>query len=569
MRFRHANRHDPHARRETILVATLALLAASGPAAGASTIAVGDAPIVEVTVYPDRAEIVREATVALPAGDSSIEFVGIPFRVEPDSLRVSAEGVPSTLGAVEIRDRVEEPAETPEWIAARDAVRDLERQLATLDVEDKNARKLRGFLDAVSTVTAQNQTRDMAEGRADPEAIRGVYELLRSEHGALSAGELEREQRRVKLKEDLEVARAKLATLRPAGSIHSRVATVEVDAERAGSLSLRLAYLVAGASWRPAYRASLDPDAGRVHLVSEAVVRQTTGEDWSGVDLHLSTAAPARGVEPPMLGSWLLRPQVWADSESDLGGFAREESKAAPAPSRIYQNVISMEPEAQDAAEAMAAEAAVVHSAFNVAFAVPGRSDVPSDESDHRVTLRQEDLDAELIYRTVPGLNTSAYLTAKTHAPKEYPLLAGPVRVFAGGAYLGAFRAEETGPGAELTIPFGADNRIKVIRVKLPRESGREGFAGKYRQVAFGYRTVVENLMSRKVSLILEDRVPVSEDERIVVEIAKETTEGYKKSDRRPGVMLWQMELEPRAKQEVVLEYSVRFPRDLVVAGIE
>jgi len=568
MRFPRSSRHDRHVARGAILVAALALFAAAGSAVEASTIAVDDARIVEVTVYPDRAEIVREATVALPAGPSSIKFVGIPFRVEPDSLRVSAEGVPSTLGAVEIRDRVEEPEETPEWIAARDEVRDLELRVATLDVEDKNARKLRGFLDAVSTVTAQNQTRDMAEGRADPEAIRGVYELLRSERGALSTGELEREQRRVKLREDLEIARAKLATLRPAGSIHSRVAIVEVDAARAGSLSLRLAYLVAGASWRPAYRASLDPENGQVHLVSEAVVRQTTGEDWTGVDLRLSTAAPARGVEPPMLGSWLLRPMEFARTGGTSGRVAFE-SEAPSAPGRIYQNVLALEPGVQDAAEATPAEAAVVHSAFNVSFAVPGRSDVPSDESDHRVTLRQEDLAAELVYRTVPGLNASAYLTAKTHAPEEYPLLAGPVRVFAGGAYLGAFRAEETGPGAELTIPFGADNRIEVIRVKLPRESGREGFSGKYRQVAFGYRTVVENLMSREVSLILEDRVPVSEDERIVVEIAKETTAGYKQSDRRPGVMLWRMELEPRAKKEVVLEYSVRFPKDLVVAGIE
>jgi uncharacterized protein (TIGR02231 family) len=210
-----------------------------------------------------------------------------------------------------------------------------------------------------------------------------------------------------------------------------------------------------------------------------------------------------------------------------------------------------------------------VHSAFNVAFSVPGRSDVPSDEADHRVTLRQERLSAEVEHRTVPGLAASTYLTAKTKAPKEYPILAGPVRVFAGGAYLGAFRAAETGPGAELTIPFGIDNRIKVIRVPLPRESSREGLSGKYRQVAYGYRTVIENLMNREASLIVEDRVPVSEDERIVVEIGKATTEGFTKSERRPGVMLWQIELRPRETQEVMLEYSVRFPKDLVVAGIE
>jgi uncharacterized protein (TIGR02231 family) len=219
--------------------------------------------------------------------------------------------------------------------------------------------------------------------------------------------------------------------------------------------------------------------------------------------------------------------------------------------------------------DAVPQEAGVVRSAFNVAFAVPGRTDVPSDEADHRVTLRQERLEAEVEYRIVPGLATSAYLTAKTKAPDEYPILAGPVRVFAGGAYLGAFRAVETGPGAELTLPFGIDNRIKVIRVPLPRESSREGFSGKYRQTVYGFRTVVENLMGREAKVIVEDRVPVSEDERIVVEIGKSTTGGYTASERRPGVMLWQIDLEPRAKRDLVLEYSVRWPKDMVVAGID
>jgi uncharacterized protein (TIGR02231 family) len=562
MGFPRAGHLDSLARPVVLSVTAFALLAA-GSSVVASTITIRDARTVEVTVYPDRAEIVREATTPVPAGASSIEFPAIPFRVESDSLRVSAGGVPSTLGAVEIRDRVEEPEETPEWIGARDEVRDLEARIAELDAQAQDARKLRGFLESVASVTAQKETRDMTEGRADPQAIQGVYELLRSGLGALWTEGLERSRLRQRAVEDLEVAVAKLATHRPSGDIRSRVATVEVDAARAGSLTLRLAYLAAGASWRPAYRASLELDDGEVHLISEAVVRQSTGEDWTGVDLRLSTAAPARGVEPPMLNAWLIRPV----EREGIGGApevpAAADLERAAVPGRFYQNVDIAE------APAIPAEAAVVRSAFNVSFAVPGRSDVPSDASDHRVTLRQERLPAEVLYRIVPGLNPGAYLTAKTAAPKDYPLLAGSVRVFAGGAYLGSFRMDETGPGAELTVPFGLDNRLKVTRVALPRSSSREGFSGKYREIEYGFRTVVENLAGRDVSLILEDRVPVSEDERIVVGLGKRTTEGYKESERRAGVLLWQLELGPSEKADVVLEYSVRFPRELAVLGIE
>jgi uncharacterized protein (TIGR02231 family) len=216
-----------------------------------------------------------------------------------------------------------------------------------------------------------------------------------------------------------------------------------------------------------------------------------------------------------------------------------------------------------------AAEAAVVHSSYNVAFEVPGRSDVPADGRDHRVVLRQEALAGKVEYRTVPALNAAAFLVAKTKAPEGYPLLAGPVRVFAGGAYLGLFGLAETAPRAEMTLPFGLDNRIKVERVRLPQARGEEGLIGKDRRIDYAFRTTVENLRDQKVTLVLEERVPVSEDERIEVARGKATTPGAKEDEDRPGVLEWTLDLGPGQKTEVLLDYSVRFPKDLIVPGLD
>jgi len=110
--------------RIRLLVLLPALLAA--PGAHAAALEAKSSRIVEVTVYPDRAEVVREVRVELPAGDSSVELADIPFAVEPDSLRVSAKGVSAVLGAVEIRDRADEPKETPEQLRLRDDVKRIE-----------------------------------------------------------------------------------------------------------------------------------------------------------------------------------------------------------------------------------------------------------------------------------------------------------------------------------------------------------------------------------------------------------------------------------------------------------
>jgi uncharacterized protein (TIGR02231 family) len=541
--------------------------------AGAAALEARNARMTEVTVYPDRAEVVREATVEVPAGASTIEFKDVPFAADPSSLRVSAKGVETVLGAVVIRERADTPKETPELVALRDEVKRLEGELAKVASQDRVAADLREFLKSLRATTAQRESENIGSGRVDPAGIAAVYDLLAKRLGDLGDDELARREQAVKLAKDLELARAKLAATPAAGSIRSRVAEAEIEARQAGTLTLRLAYLVAGASWAPAYRATLDPVTGEVALVSEGVVRQRTGEDWKGVALKLSTAAPALGVAPPEMASLLLRPRTEGVVGGVVGGVESDRFRELPVAGRYYQNVLDLAPGAQDRmadrVPAAPLEAQVVHSAYNVAFEVPGRSDVPADSGDHRVVLRQEDLTGTLTYRAAPALEPAAFLTSIVRAPAQYPLLSGTMRVLAGGAYLGVYSIPETPAGAELTVPFGRDNRVKIDRVRQPQDRSLEGLTGKTKQIAYEFRTSVENLRDQPVTMILEDRVPVSEDERIVVEMGKGTTPDHTPSKTRPGVLLWKLTLAPREKKNVVLAYTVRHPKDLGVPGLE
>jgi len=535
-----------------------ALMASTSTGVWADTVQASAAKIRDVTVYRDRAEIIREVRIDLPAGPSTVEFRGIPPGVEADSLRVSARGVPSVLGAVEVVEIVVAPVETPELVAARDHLRDLERQVAEHAASKAVDAELREFLSSLRATTGDLGSRQLGEGRVEPEAVSAFYELLAGRLRSLATGELERSDQLLDLKKKHDLAKAHLATLRPAASIRSRIAKVDLEARRAGELTMRLAYVVPHASWYPSYRATLDATTGEVNLVVEGVVRQSTGEDWTDVALSLSSASPAQGVEPPMLNPWLLSP--------GREGFA-ETAMEKEVPGRFYQNVSQMAPKADEPADME--EAGLIKSAYNVAFEVSGSSDVPADGRDHRVVLRNETLAGALVHRTIPSLESRAYLTSVTTSPAAYPLLSGPVRVFAEGAYLGSFPLEEKGPGVELTMPFGVDNRLEVIRVPLPKSAGRQGITGKHREVEFGFRTQLHNLQDRAVTVVLEERIPVSEDERIVVELDKETTPGFKDSPRRPGVKLWTFEMAAGEKREILLAYRVRHPRDLRLPGLE
>ncbi len=511
----------------------------------------------------------------MPAGASVISFTGLPWRTEPDSLRVNAKGVPATLGAVEMTQEAKEPPESAELIAARQEVERLEAAIAAVVAEEATSGELREFVRALKATTAKRESEKMGEGTADLASIQAVYDLVKGSLGDLSKGTIDREQRRKTLIKEMEVARARMAAARPTGPIRYRIATVEIAAERAGALTLDLMYVAPGAAWRPSYRAVLDAATGEVSLSSEAVVQQSTGEDWSGVALSLSTASPARGVQPPELPPWLLRPlEVIAYDRRSEGLVAMSEAQ----PSAMAPEAMDALASRKDAAlanaksdsldfEADHASAAIVHSAYNVAFEVPGTSDVPADGRDHRVGLRQESLEGSVRYRAVPALNEAAFLVSKTKAPSGYPLLSGPVRVFAGGAFLGSYPLAETGPGAEVTLPFGIDNRVKVTRTLLPESRDQRGIVGKDRVITQAFRTTIENLRDQAVKVTLEDRIPVSEDERIRVEVNKETTPGSTEVQERPGILEWDMELKAGEKRDVVLSYTVRFAADLVVPG--
>ena len=117
-------------------------------------------------------------------------------------------------------------------------------------------------------------------------------------------------------------------------------------------------------------------------------------------------------------------------------------------------------------------------------------------------------------------------------------------------------------------LPFGVDNRVEIVRVREPQSAGKNGFAGSKREVSHSFRTQVHNLRDVAVTIVLEERVPVSEDDRIDVQLDdRRTSAGYKDSPRRPGVKIWTFEIAAGVTREIVLAYSVKYPKEMYVPG--
>ncbi len=554
------------------LVLCVSVARAAGPVEVPST-------IVRVTVYPGRAEVIRAGEVRLAQGASEVVFAGLPMSLETDSVRVEARGVAAAIGAIEVGTEVREAAASPELAAAEKEVRALEDQQRAIAQEETADAEALEFLRALRAAPAASAP-GAPPSRPDPQAIQQSWAFLRAQLDELGKRALARAAQTRDLAEKLTLARARRDAARPKPGVQARRVAVTLEARAAGTLALELTYVMPGANWTPSYRATLDAEKSEVALVTEGVVVQKTGEDWEDVELRLSTTSPARGLAPPVLAASIVRPHVsdHANQRTAISGAELSELPIAgrdyttttilrdgvAEPSAYYQNTTNSYGGAAGGFGATVTKADVLRTAYATVFAVPGRSAIPADAREHRVRLRSGLLPVTLGYRTVPSVAPTAYLVARGLASKDYPMLAGPVRVFSGATYLGEVHHAESAPGAEIELPFGSDDRVVVQRTATPEQRSREGFGGREDQLARAYRTQLENRRDHPVRVVVRDRVPVSQDERIEVKRGERTTGGWRDVADQPGVLEWDVTLAPGEKREIQLDYTIRSPKDVV-----
>ena len=112
-------------------------------------------------------------------------------------------------------------------------------------------------------------------------------------------------------------ATRELAELTSGSSRTERDAVIVVD-RAAPAGKVRLNYLVTAATWRPQYRFRARPRTTRSSSNTWRPSSNRSGEDWTGVDMTLSTAQPQLNATPPDL----LRSDIHVVGRTVLAGSA-------------------------------------------------------------------------------------------------------------------------------------------------------------------------------------------------------------------------------------------------------
>jgi len=559
------------------LAAAVALLAAlsAAPAAATATSTSAASRIDNVTVYRQSARVTRLAHVELGAGPARVVVDGLPLELDDDSVRVEGRGSARArvFGVAVDRVTVGETV-AGDARAAEEKLLALQDEDRALDDRARAAKARAAFVESLRSTYSEERAKNLA--------VRGVSRREWAELAAFVQGELSAasvEQRKVEIarrelarrvaqaKADLERVQAKRGQARKA-------IAVELDVERAGALELAVSYAVPSAGWEPVWDARLAPDSSMMELSFLGSVWQRTGEDWSEVRLAVSTAQPGRGLFVPKLEPiFLTRFEPPAAMRLGYAGAARPAAPAAAMERRAKAAEVRPEPEA-DAEEAEVEDLAVPTAAVSegllaTTFTAPRRETIDGAGQARKVSLARFPLKAEVVRTAAPRVEAAAFLTAKAVNDTGFPLLAGVAGVYVGDQFVGRAPLPATPAGGELTLAFGADDRVEVERKVLERNHGSAGIVSKEETYRYRVRIGLKNRYAHPVAVKLLDLVPVSRDEKIQVALLDGSTAATREDPERPGVKVWELTLAPREQKVVELKYEVRYPKGMAIAGME
>ena len=314
------------------------------------------------------------------------------------------------------------------------------------------------------------------------------------------------------MQDKISAVNKRLDDLRSQGTKTKKRIVVRVDAATGGTMNFDCSYLANQASWLPLYDVRVDATANKMELVYYGVVTQSTGENWDGVQLMLSTAHPARGNYIPELAALYLQQQ----EPSTMRGMAKADSRvgdAMPAPGPGEGNDFSGNP-----LVARPRTSTIDEHELSADFIIADPVSIPSDGQAHQTTIADTTLDAMLEYVAVPKLSGSAYLRAKAVNTTGAPMLAGKANSFLDGQFVSTATLPAIVAGDTIALPLGTNDAVKVTRKLVDKFQEYNGVLTKTYKWDYEYLTTISNKSAADVTITVTDQIPISQNEKITVE---------------------------------------------------
>jgi hypothetical protein len=587
----------------TLLLTGWALLLAAGTMQASQQV---DSEIRRVTLYRGTAMVTRSVSVPDSTGELELVVGNLPAQIQPPSLHATGkEGL--SVRSVRFRTRVVKDVPQKELLELQQQLKDLQRQQQELDATLGVLGQREAYLKNMEDFAAPTAKAQLTEAKLDPKSLIEVSEYIFEQRRALAKETTSLQQKKQDLQEDLAFTQRKIGEVSGDGSRVLREAVVFVEKTAQGPSTIQLSYLVSNAGWSPSYKAVLND--GEVDLAYVARVSQATGEDWSGVELTLSTASPQMNAEIPLLvPMWVHlmpessmprrkpQPQPMAQQRAARGvDMDLQNNVLGEVKSQQYSQLLSWQNNApspdnrligwrmnelanasqrlelnfdRDEIIRMQEQLRFSEAALAVTYHIDGPLSLESRNDVQLVEIAAETLKADSYYQACPLLGGYVFRGADVTNTTGIPLLGGTYDAYIGNEFVGRGRIPLVAKGQPVSLGFGMDTQLRCSR-ELKDKSDKT-FLGSRIQT-FEYVLRIESFKDTPVTVRLVDRMPTTQDDDMDIKFEDASqplakTDDYTSRQREQGLLMWQVEVPARSidatARTVTYSYETKFASD-------
>ncbi len=507
------------------------------------------AELKHVTVYPDRAQLIHDSSFDLTTGKTLLKLKGLSPYIDAQSIQVKGIGEFTILSVNLQNNFLQNLEDSPEVKNIRSQIESLLAKVEEEKAALKTLQEKEDFLIANRAVLVK-------ETNFSIDQFKTMIDLYTSNVDQINVSVLKKNRLIKDYEKQIATLQQQIAEklgrqLLPSGEI-----SVTVTSEKPGPGKLSFSYVVSNAGWYPSYDIRVDEINKPVVIFYKANVYQNTGVAWKDVQLSFSNATPWVAGNAPVLNPWFIDFYKPFTTMTIRGTSSLAmKSDAAPLIAR------EMAPESKPAMKEVAAAPVMVEKKvgeMSVTFDVSVPNSIPSDGKAQIIEIQRTTTPADYKYITIPKLSQSAYLTGNITDWAKQSLLSGEATLyfensFVGKSYLNVNQLTDT-----LVISLGTDNSILVKREKRKDFTSRK-VIGSNKTETYSFLLTVRNNKANPIKITVNDQIPVSSNSSIVVE-ATELSGGSLNTET--GAVKWDVDLKPQEKKELILSYSVKYPKN-------
>jgi uncharacterized protein (TIGR02231 family) len=521
----------------------------------------------QVTVYVDRARISRKGSVSPDAGSQQLTIPDLPLALDPDSVRVKAAGTArAKILGVDVKKTFFK--DVPPGRA-----RELTDQIQQLEDEDRvladNVQSISGQIKHIDGLADSTKTYavSLAKGKATIESHSSIIDFFTEKR--ISAQEKLRKYsvERRELERKLKKLKKELDQVRNLKPCERYSAVIEMEVSQEGELDIELIYTLPGAYWKPIYDIRLLESGMEINYMGQ--VSQSTGEDWNDIKLILSTVPPTSGTSVPELDPWYIAPiRLSRPVGRAKFGAGTAEFAAASAPmvdAAMAGEAGDLEEVLAEVEEAEFTTAEIDQSGASVTYTIGNRVNIPGDGSPHKAMITYLKFSPQIDFVTAPKKENKAYRRVRVDNESDLMLLPGLAQIFENEDFIGKAALKMVAPGERIKFYAGTDERIRVERKLVKRETDKK-FLGDKRRIRYSYEIKLENHTGKEQNITVRDQIPLSRHENIKVKL--EDVEP--KENKLDGLnrLKWKIKLTDKGKKSICYEFIIEYPRDMNVQGL-